>query len=62
MTIPNFNGDEDKDEITPIESLRMVNEDCMRISIIPCGTSFYFLGGYHKWWISLDEDTRLHSR
>ena len=61
MTIPNFSGDEDKDEICPMEWLRMVNEYCMRIGISSCGVSFYFWCGAHKWCRSLDEDTRLHS-
>ena len=61
MTIPNFGGDEDKDEISPMEWLRMVKEYCMRVGVSPCGAYFYFFGGDHKWWRSLDEDTRLHS-
>jgi hypothetical protein len=62
MTIPNFSVDEDKDEISPMECLRTVKEYCMRIGISPCGASFSFLGGAHKWWRSLNEDTRLHFR
>ena len=61
MTIPNFSGDEDKDEISPMEWLRMVKEYCMRIGISTCGEYFSFLGGAHKWWRILDEDARLHS-
>ena len=61
MTIPNFSGDEDKYEIHPREWLRMVKEYFIRIGISPCGLYFSFLGGAHKWWRSLDEDTRVHS-
>jgi hypothetical protein len=42
MTIPNFSGDEDKDEISPREWLRMVKEYRIRIGIDPCGLSFFF--------------------
>jgi hypothetical protein len=56
MTIPNFSGHEDKDEINPMEWLRMVKEYCMRTSKIPCGAYFSFLGGDYKCWRILDED------
>jgi hypothetical protein len=61
MSIPNFCGDEEKDEINPMEWLRMVKEDRMRTGISPCGACFSFWGRSHKWWRILDEDTRLHS-
>jgi hypothetical protein len=44
-----------------MEWLRMVKEYCKNIGISHCGPYFCFLGGAHKWWISLDKDIRLHS-
>ena len=57
MTIPNFSGDEDKDEINPIEWLRMKK----KTDVSPFGEDFTFRGEASKWWDSLDEDTKLHS-
>jgi hypothetical protein len=57
MEIPTFSGDEDKDEINPEEWLRMIKNR----GFSPFGSSLGFLGGYSKWWNSLDEDTRFHS-
>jgi hypothetical protein len=61
MTITNFSGDEDKDEISPREWLRLVKEYFMRIGINHFLLSFSFSGEVHKWWRTLDEDIRFHS-
>jgi hypothetical protein len=57
MEIPNFIGDEDKDEINLEEWLRMVKNK----GFSPFGASLGFLGGTSKWWNSLDEYTRFHA-
>jgi hypothetical protein len=54
MAIPRFIGDEDKDEINPMEWLRLVKEYYRN----PLTTRNFFLGEYLKWWKSIDEDTR----
>jgi hypothetical protein len=51
MEIPKFTGDEDKDEINPMEWLRMVKEYDMN----PSRESNYFFGEAWKWWMSIDK-------
>jgi hypothetical protein len=41
MEIPNFSGDEDKDEINPMEWLRMIKKTMIKT---PFGESNYFYG------------------
>jgi hypothetical protein len=55
MEIPKFTGDEDKDEINPMEWLRMVKEHCNN----PFKESLKFEDEAFKWWNSLDEGTRI---
>jgi hypothetical protein len=54
MEIPKFTGDEDKDEINPMEWLRFVKEYDRN----PSTTRFYLFGEARKWWMSMDKDTR----
>ena len=54
MAIPKFIGDDDKDEINPMELLRLVKEYDRN----PSTTSFYLFGEARKWWMSMDKDTR----
>jgi chromosome segregation ATPase len=56
MEIPKFIGDEDKDEINPMEWLRMVKE----YGMTPSRERIYFFGEAWKWWMSIDNDTRLN--
>jgi hypothetical protein len=53
MTIHRFTRDEDKDEINPMEWLRMVKEPCRTIF----GASLEFDGESFKWRDNLDEGT-----
>jgi hypothetical protein len=54
MTIPNFSGDEDNDEISPGEWLRMIKKNCKT----PFGAGICLNGEAGKWWYSFDEGTR----
>jgi hypothetical protein len=54
MTIPNFSGDEDKDEISPGEWLRMIRKNHKTPSLV----GIYLNGEAGNWWYSLDEGTR----
>jgi len=54
MAIPRFTRDEDKDEINPVEWLRMVKENCKT----PFTTSLKLDDEYFNQWYSLDEGTR----
>jgi hypothetical protein len=56
MAIPKFTGDEDKDEINPMEWLRMIKKYFKTPFI---GRIKYLSGEYFKWWDSLDEGTKL---
>jgi hypothetical protein len=51
MTIPNFSGDEDKDEISPGEWLRMIRKNYKA----PSSTGIYLNGEAGNWWYSLDK-------
>ena len=55
MAIPRFTRDEDKDEINPVEWLRMVKEYCKT----HFWESLKFYGETCKWWDSLNEGTRF---
>jgi hypothetical protein len=57
MAIPNFCGDEDKNEINPKEWLRMVK----KTDLIHFGAEFLFSVGDSMWWNSFDEDNRPYS-
>jgi hypothetical protein len=57
MEIPKFTGDEDKDEIDPMELLRLVN----KYDRNPLTTRSYFFGESHAWWMSIDFDIRWTS-
>jgi hypothetical protein len=54
MEIPQFTRDEDKDEINPIEWLRMINKTDFK----SCLVRTYFFGEGWNWWMSMDMDTR----
>jgi hypothetical protein len=54
MEITQFTGDEDKDEINPMESLMMKNE----YDMTPLRTKHYFSGESWNWWMHIDFDTR----
>jgi hypothetical protein len=54
MEIPHFYGDEDKDEISHVEWLRMVKES----GRTPSRESNYFSSKAWEWWFSIDKDTR----
>jgi hypothetical protein len=54
MEIPYFSGDKDKNEINPMEWLRMIRKTCKT----PFGVSNYFYGEAQEWWMSIDKDTR----
>jgi hypothetical protein len=56
MTIPKFTGDEDKDEINPMEWLRLVKE----FNMTPTEAIDYFFDESWKWWMSVDQNTRWH--
>jgi hypothetical protein len=54
MEIPKFIGDERKDEINPMELLRLVNKyDRNHLT-----TRSYFLGEAHQRWMRIDFDIR----
>jgi hypothetical protein len=57
MEIPKCIGDEDKDEINPIEWLMLVEEYGMD----PSEERIYFFGEAWKWWMSIDKDTRWNN-
>ena len=54
MAIPQFTRDEDKDEINPMEWLRMEKE----YDMTPSRTKHYFSSESWNWWMSIDFDTR----
>jgi hypothetical protein len=54
MAIPRFTGNEDKDEMNPMEWLRLVKEYGRN----PLTRIIYFFGESLKWWKSIDEYTR----
>ena len=56
MEIPKFTGDEDKDEINPMEWLRLVKQYNMTL----IKERDYFFDEYWKWWMSVDQNTRWH--
>jgi hypothetical protein len=56
MEIPKFTEDEDKEEINPMEWLRMVKEHNMT----PREARYYFFDEAWKWWMSVDQNTRWH--
>jgi hypothetical protein len=54
MTIPQFIGYEDKDEINPMEWLKMEKE----YDTNPSREIKYFFGEAWNWWMSLDKDNK----
>ena len=54
MEIPKFTGDEDKDEINPMEWLRLVREYNMTLR----KARDQFFDEARKWWTSVDQNTR----
>ena len=56
MEIPKFTGDEDKDEINPMEWLKLVKEYNMNHT----KARDYFFDEAWKWWMSVDQSTRWH--
>jgi hypothetical protein len=54
MTIPNFTRDEDKDEISLEEWLKMIRKNRKAPSLV----GIYLNGEAGNWWYSLDEGTR----
>ena len=54
MTIPNFSGDEDKDEISPGEQLRTIRKNRKTSYLV----GIYFNGEVGNWWYRLDGVTR----
>jgi len=52
MKIPQFTGDKDKDEISPMEWLMMVKE----YDMTPSRTKNCFSGESWNWWMSIDKD------
>jgi hypothetical protein len=57
MAISNFSGDEDKDEINPMEWLSMIKKKYLSA----CWATFSFWGEASRWWNSLDEDIRRNT-
>jgi hypothetical protein len=49
-----FYGDEHKDEINPMERLRMVK----KVVVSPLLESTHFCVEGWEWWMSIDKDTR----
>ena len=54
MEIPKFTRDEDKDEINPMEWLRMEKEYDLTTSRV----RNYFFGESWNWWMSIDKDDK----
>jgi len=52
--MPNFRADEDKDEICPMEWLRMEKEYDLTTSRV----RNYFFGESWNWWMSIDKDNK----
>jgi hypothetical protein len=57
MAIPKFTRDEYKEEINPMEWLRLVKDNDRNILIV---RSFFF-GEAQVWWMSIDFDTRWNT-
>jgi hypothetical protein len=56
MKIPKFTEDEDKDEINPMERLRLVNGS----GRTPSREINYFFDETWEWWLSINKNTRWH--
>jgi hypothetical protein len=54
MTIPRFTGDENKDEINPMEWLSLIKEYDRN----PLTTRIYSFGEDQKYWMSIDKVTK----
>jgi hypothetical protein len=57
MATHKFTRNEDKDEINPMEWLRLVKE----YGMYPSEVERYFFGESWKWWMIIDKDTRWNN-